>query len=746
MRGDVSADDSTRSTDIARTLSPGESDAWAWGLLDSVPDAVVIADGERRVRGWNRRAVQLYGYDPTGTVGRDLLDIPPFEGPTGLGSLVEDRLRRGSEFSTAEFVRSVDGRGVAVRSLPPLDARAVDPRSVAGGGMIVIVREDPAEDGSGEAGELKARLERGRALFDTMLRQLVIGLVVVEAPSGRVLLHNDEAAHFMTRTTVRGLQEAVSNADGAEHADERPYRVAELPLARAMTGETVRHEEMVYRGREGKPLVFSVNAAPVRDEGGTIRYAVATIDDISERRAREAALRANEEELERMNQRLLYDALHDVLTGLPNRTLLLDRLEQVLHRRLRDPDRDAALLFLDFDRFKVVNDSLGHAAGDAMLVAVSRILADVVRPEDTVARLGGDEFVILVDHVDSLDRPVRLAERIAAALEEPVFVEGQLIYTSASVGIVPSMIGYQGAHDVLRDADTAMYGAKARGRGNYQVFDRGMRSEALATMELETDLRRAVAAGQLGVLYGPIHRLDTGEVVGFEALVRWRHPTRGILLPERFLRAATDMGLGRQIDHRVWNEASRTLATLRTRFAKRLLLSLNFSGQHFLAARPEEQLVETLRKTGGDVDQTVVELAEDALRDASDEAAASLLKLVAHGVRVHLDDFGTGTSSLADVQRFHVGALKVDARLVQGMVDDPKCAELVRTIVGLAENLDVEVIAKGVETEEQRRHLAALGCTYAQGFLYSAPVDEEGAVRLLEAQADRFGGPEIPGG
>ncbi len=724
--------------DLPQTLSPGESDAWAWGLLDAMPDPVIITDGSRRVRGWNRRAMQLYGYEPEVTIGEDLLSVAPFVGPIGLGPLLLDRLEQRSLVDPAVFAYDDHGRGVAALELPVEEPRAEDARAVAGGGMIVIVHE-PLLDEEADVGALRGRVHRKRLLLDTLIQHLGIGLVVVEAPSGAIFLQNKEAERFMSQTTVTDLESAIVDAMGAERPDGIPYTPAELPMLRALKGEAVRQEEVVYRRPDGTRIPFSVSATPVRDDFGRVIFAIATFDDISVQSAREEDLREKEEELTRLNARLLYDALHDVLTGLPNRTLLLDRLEQVLQRRLRDPDRDAALLYLDFDRFKIVNDSLGHAVGDAMLIAIAETISNIVRPEDTVARLGGDEFVILMDHLDSPDRAVDLAQRIRKTFTEPLAVDERQIFTSASVGIVPSLVGYTNADDVLRDADTAMYAAKEAGRARHRVFDQRMRNEALAALELENGLWQALALNQFTVLYGPIHRLDDASVVGFEALVRWEHPERGLLIPRDFLQTATEMGIGRDIDQLVWRQACEAANEWRERFDPELVLSLNFNARHFLSPKPEQAILQTLEEMGADAGRTAIELSEGTLHDATDEANAALLKIVSQGVRLHLDNFGSGHHSLYSLQRFNVGAIKIDQNLVASLNTDPKSIELIRAITAMAESLKLDVIAKGVTDEAQRQQLLELGCTYAQGDLFSVPLDQDGAKRLLQEQAERKG-------
>lgn len=548
-----------------------EGDSAFWKLVESFSGAVVVTDGARRVRDWTAQALELPGFDPQVSVGRDVLTLPPFALSSEVGRLVND-LFNGARASDGWFLYTDDGHGVTLLTLGD---------EAAPQGYVVVVKK--------------------------------------QGPSAK-------------------------------------------------------------------------------------------------------RLREKEKELERLNQRLLYDALHDVLTGLPNRTLLLDRLEQVLNRRQQEPSRDAALLFLDFDRFKIINDSLGHSVGDAMLKAIASTLQAVVRPEDTVARLGGDEFVILMDHIENPRQATDLAERIKATLTEPLEVEDRQIFTSASIGIVPSVSGYANANEVLRDADTAMYAAKDAGRGRHQVFDSRMRNAALAALDLENGLWRALSDDQFRVRYLPIVRLEDGHVVGVSAQIRWLHPKKGLLHPKEFLHTATEMGIGRDIDRLVWRRATLAAKWWRERLGRDLLLSLHFNARHFLSPEPEAKLLDTLEETGADFHQTAIELQEGTLHETDDVALHSLSKIVGEGVKLHLDNFGSGHYSLYTIQRFNVGAVKVDRQLVQSL-DDPGSAELIRTICAMASNMRLDVIAKGVTTRRHRDRLRELGCTHAQGPLFPGPLD-----------------------
>lgn len=585
-----------------------------------------------------------------------------------------------------------------------------------------------------EFGELRGRVERKRVLLETLLNHLGMGLLVVEAPSGDVFMLNQAAEEYVREFPEPEAGTVLRLAAGAERLDGTPYAPAETPVARALAGETVRQEELVRRRRDGTSVPFSVNASPVFDSLGQVVYAIATFEDISSRIARDQVLKEKEDQLSGLNSRLLHEAFHDVLTGLPNRMLLMERIEQVLHRRLTEPARDAAVLFLDFDRFKLVNDSLGHSVGDAMLIAIAQTLSTILRPEDTVARLGGDEFVILMDHLDTPERAMDLADRIRRTFTEPLLVEERSIFTSASIGLLPSMVGYTHPNDVLRDADTAMYAAKEAGRARYRVFDQRMRHEATAALELENDLWRAFAHDEFVARYSPVHRLEDKRVVGFEALVRWEHPGRGLLRPREFLNTATEMGIGRDIDQSVWRQAFRAINGWRARFSPALQLVLHFNRRHFLSPRPEQALLEMFEEQHVTRQHTAISLGEGALSGANEAAEAALLRIVESGVGLHLDNFGSAHHSLYNLQRFNVGAIKVDETVIARLPGDPKSVELVRAMVAMAGSLNMAVSAKGVRTSEQHETLLALGCAFGQGPYYSDALNEAGVEALLVAQ------------
>ncbi|MEI7893599.1 MAG: EAL domain-containing protein [Myxococcales bacterium] len=433
--------------------------------------------------------------------------------------------------------------------------------------------------------------------------------------------------------------------------------------------------------------------------------------------------------------------LHDPLTGLANRAMFLSRLALALSRYRHADGHIFAVLVVDLDRFKVINDSLGHTAGDELLVEAGRVLVSCVRPQDTVARLGGDEFGVLVDGLDDAGSAVRLAGKIQDALRNPFRIGAIEAFTTASIGIALSGPSYDRPEDVLRDADNAMYRAKARGKARHEVFEESMHLRAVKLLELETDLRRALDRNELYVVYQPIVLLKTGAVTGFEALLRWRHPARGIISPVDFIPIAEETGLIVPIGQWVLEEACRTLRSwlVDNPSLTWLTISVNLSSKQFLAPRLRDDIDQTLTVTGIDPLQLKLEITESALMDNPEAAALLLADLRGRGIGLSIDDFGTGYSSLSYLLRFPLDTLKIDRAFVSGMVDTggeraASNLELVRAIVTLARNLGMEVVAEGVETEGQRIRLEALGCQLAQGYLFSRPL-EVGAARLLVVNA-----------
>lgn len=487
----------------------------------------------------------------------------------------------------------------------------------------------------------------------------------------------------------------------------------------------LRHQDGSYR------WVLSRGLA-AKGEDGTVYRMAGSILDITDSKGAE--------------QQLLHNAFHDVLTGLPNRALFMDRLKRSLNRAKFRPDYLFAALFLDLDRFKVINDSLGHQVGDELLVGIARRLEKCMRPGDMIARLGGDEFAVIIDNLKHAEDAIQAAERLHQEISIPYTLSGREVYASASIGVALSQAHHETAQDFLRAADTAMYHAKSRGRGCVELFDTEMHARALGQLQIETDLRRALQRDEFRVFYQPIVATDSRQVRGFEALVRWVHPEQGLLSPIRFMQVAEETGLVIPIDQWVLREACTQLREWQQEFPMNPLLSIsvNLSGKQF--AHPDlcEKVRAILDETGVIPLSVKLEITESSLVENPDAAAQVLRQLKELGVRISLDDFGTGYSSLSYLHRFPIDVLKIDRSFVNRM-SVSKNSEIVRTIITLAINLGMEVIAEGVETEEQVSQLTSMRCDYVQGYLFSQPMQQSAVHELLSITYPKNQRPQVVG-
>ena len=489
-----------------------------------------------------------------------------------------------------------------------------------------------------------------------------------------------------------------------------------------------------YR-KDGAPFWNELTVTPVYGEEDTLTHFIGVQHDVTRRKEAEDALtlanaelgarvRARTQELERANAQLRYDAFHDTLTGLANRALFYDRLAHALEREKRNSQNGFAALYLDFDRFKVINDSLGHPVGDALLVAISKRLAENVRPGDTVARLGGDEFTVLLEDLADFTEATRAAERLQESFVRPFEVAQHVLHISASIGVVSSTVGYSEAEEVLRDADIAMYRAKALGKARTVVFDAPMRERALSLLALESDLRKAAEQGAFEVHYQPIVAAPSGQTSGFEALVRWQHPVYGSVSPSEFIPLAEETGLIIQIDRWVLRQACAQVAAWRRQPGRDLLtLNVNLSSQQFLRADLVPYVAAVLAETGLVGEALRLELTETVMLSSAAAVRDNIARLKTLGVQLHIDDFGTGYSSLSYLQHLPSDTLKIDRSFIDRLCLNREGEELVRTIVSMAHNLGMKVVAEGVETAEQFSLLASLGCEYVQGYYFSKPLE-----------------------
>jgi len=518
------------------------------------------------------------------------------------------------------------------------------------------------------------------------------------------------------------------------HPDDRP-RVLKAAEQARLTGHG---EPMEYRIRhkDGSWRTLESTASPIRNAKGQTDRLVIVNRDITDRK--------------RAEELLAHNAFHDGLTNLPNRALFLDRLQHALTLSKRHANYKFAVLLIDIDEFKIVNDSLGHPAGDELLIKIGQRLKEAVRRADTVsrprgngpvdkpinddtlARLGGDEFTILLDDIRDPIEAVRVAERVQAELATPFVVNQQEIVISASIGIAASTSPHTQAEDLLRDADIAMYRAKRAGKARCEVSDTAMHEAAVKRLRLETDLRKAFEQGEFRVFYQPIVSLQTGKITGFEALTRWQRP-EGIVPPIAFIAVAEEIGLIIPMNRQLRREACQQLQSWQSEFPATppLTMSVNITPKEFAQPDLASEIGKTLAEIGFDPACLQLEIIETVAMGDAEKSGQVLAQLKALGVRLSIDDFGTGYSSLSRLRRIPVDTLKIDRAFIMNMDSDPESHEIVRIIIMLAHNLGLKVVAEGTETEEHIRLLKQLNCEMSQGYNYSRPADAAAMLKLL---------------
>jgi diguanylate cyclase (GGDEF)-like protein/PAS domain S-box-containing protein len=479
----------------------------------------------------------------------------------------------------------------------------------------------------------------------------------------------------------------------------------------------------------------------MRHQNGSYRWMLSrgqAIRDRSGQAIRLVGVQTDVTDLKQAEEKLVHDALYDVLTGLPNRTSLMERLSYAAEMATCKQNYLFAVLFIDLDRFKMINDSLGHAIGDQLLCEIASRLTACLGSNDIVARLGGDEFVVLLEDIKIKDYIVSIAQHILQELSTPFNLAGREIFTSASIGIALSTTSFNHPEDLLRDADLAMYRAKMQGRGRYEIFHPRMHSSAVAMLQLETDLRRALDRQELKLCYQPIISLRSDRLVGFEALLRWQHPQQGLISPLKFVPIAEETGLIGPIGTWILQEACRQMRHWQQRFPewRFLTVNVNLSSKQF-SPHLAEQVQQILQQTGLNGQHLKLELTESVLMGHGDAAATTLAQLKELGIHLAIDDFGTGYSSLSYLHRFPIDTLKVDRSFIQRVDTDGEQLAIVRTIITLAWNLGMEVVAEGVETLKQLAQLRSLRCEYAQGYLFSRPQDAAAIEALLSQSSEQ---------
>ncbi|HEY4185961.1 MAG TPA: EAL domain-containing protein [Polyangia bacterium] len=572
--------------------------------------------------------------------------------------------------------------------------------------------EPPAASVEGEISRLKEEI----FLLETLMDNIPDSIYFKDRQSRFTRINRHLAKQFGVDDPCAVIGRTDFDYFTDEHAaqafrDEQEIVRTGLPLVNVEERET---------RPDGSFRWVSTTKMPLRDTVGKIVGTFGVSRDITQRKEFEV-------QLERQ-------AFFDPLTMLPNRALFMNRLQHLFHRgRRTEGGLLFGVLYLDLDRFKGVNDSLGHQAGDELLVEIARRLEKCVRPSDTLARLGGDEFTVLLEDITNEADAIRVADRVRSELTVPFMVRGHEVFSSVSLGIALSSAHYERPEDMLRDADTAMYRAKANGRARHQVFDVDMHQRAVTLLRLETDLRRGLERGEFLPHYQPIIDLKTRKLRGFEALARWQHPTRGLIMPDVFIPVAEETGLIGSLGELMLAESCRQMRRWQEQYPRTppLGISVNVSTKQLAQANVAERVQHILAETGLPPSSLTLEITESALMQNLKAGAGVIKQLHDLAVRLHIDDFGTGYSSLSYLHNFPVDTLKVDRSFVSQMENAPHQAEIVKAIVSLAQNLGMGVTAEGVETNAQADALEDLHCTSAQGFLFSRPLPAAEAERLI---------------
>jgi diguanylate cyclase (GGDEF)-like protein/PAS domain S-box-containing protein len=680
-----------RELELVAEREDAQPAAGAAMVQSDTPDALVVVDSDWRVTTVNRRAEELLGSAAAEVAGRRVWDVYPALVGTGLHRDLLRTLADGEPRELEEYCRSRES-WLEIRAYPE-----------AGGGASLYLRDISERRNRQE--ELRGRESRYRRLFEESRTPLFV------VTSDGVLLEVNRAfAEALGRVRDELLGTALARVTSDEEA------VARLLEELAEFGASEVEVPFVRSG--GGELIALVSAGSHAAEAGTT-YHGAVRDITVQKRTQEALVRT---------------AFRDPLTGLPNRVVFMDRLERLLRQSKRRVDFRFAVLFLDLDNFKQVNDTHGHLVGDHLLTAVARRLESCVRQEDTVARIGGDEFAVLLDTVHDTASVMLVVDRIREALRQPFSAEGRETGATASIGIALSASGYERAEDLLRDADAAMYRAKATGRDDYIIFDSDMHDDAVRQRQLEEDLRTAVDGRQLAVHYHPVVDLDGGSVTGLEALIRWSHPQRGLLLPADFLPMAEWTGMVVELGWWVLREACRQLREWQLDYpdaAIRLTMSVNLSAKQFGHPQLIQTIDDILEETGLPPECLRLDLTEAVVMQSPEQTARLLGMLHERGIQICIDDFGTGFTSLQQLREFPISTLKIDRSFIRQLDGANGGAGIVQSIIALGRSMSIDAIAEGVETPEQLEQLRRLGTRFAQGFLFCEPLDPRAAGALL---------------
>lgn len=672
-------------------------------LVERAPDVITIVSRDGTILYGSPASRQVVGFDPADLVGRNASELIHPEDVTMVTDALQQAFVSTQEVSVTYRFRHADGTWCYLDSI--LITMLDDPTV---GGVVVHSRD---VTDLRLAGELHRELE---IRYRTVVEQ-VPAIIYIEADDEvNTPLYYSPQGEAILGFAFEDFVENPMLWESLIHPDDRDRVMAE----NERTNETGERFSVEYRHRTitGEYVWIRDEAVLVRDDDGRSRFWQGVKFDISDQK--------------RLQDQLVHTAFHDALTGLPNRLLFMDRVRHALARASRRGDQ-VALLFLDLDDFKVVNDSLGHEVGDDLLVKLGERLVERVRPGDTVARLGGDEFTVLLEDLHTSAEATVVAERVAEGLRDPFLIAGREFFVTASIGISMLQSFDDDPADLLRHADMAMYAAKRAGKARFRLYEPRMDEHALTRLQLETDLRRALERGELSVAYQPVVALEDGEIREVEALARWTHPEQGQVSPSRFIPVAEETGLILLIGTRVLEQACMDLQRWYRMYGTSPTLSVNLSARQFQQPALAREIAELLARYDVDPRNVKLEITESVAMVDADATMATLNELKALGLTLAIDDFGTGYSSLGYLKRFPVDVLKIDRSFVAGLGSDADDTAIVRSVVAVAKALNLSVTAEGIETLEQADTLRSLECDRGQGYFFAAPMPAEDVERLV---------------
>jgi len=668
-------------------------------VIDGMPAGLVVVDADRKVRSMNRTMADLIGAPEEAiAAGHPLEQLLP---DPELAARVDEALRSGTPQD--HVLVTLDGRADGVRYVEFNMRRTTQ----AGGHMLLLIGQDITF-----SRKARLRLQESEEFFRLTFSQAAVGIVLL-GPDGRLLRVNRKMAQILGYSEVELLQRFFQQLT---YEDDLPDELALVKRLRASEIADYQRERRLVR-RDGMPIWVNVSVSMMRDANGNQRF-IAVVEDIARRKGAEEAL--------------LRMANHDALTGLPNRLLLQDRLAQAIVHAHR-AGTQVAVMFIDLDRFKHVNDSLGHDAGDRMIVEIARRLAGSLRESDTVARQGGDEFVVVLPELAGEGDAAKVAHKLLGNLFQPLLLSGQEVFPTGSIGIAMYPRDGLDAATLLKCADSAMYQSKGTGGNHYSFYQAGMGAHAVEHLRMEGALQRALQRREFLLHYQPVVDIASGRVSGVEALLRWQPQGRPMVAPSDFIPLAEETGLIVPIGEWVLETAmAQQVAWLRHGLAP-MRVSVNLSARQFLGQDVAQRVAELLEQTGCDPCWLTLEITESVLMQNPVAAAETMGQLAAMGVQLAIDDFGTGYSSLASLKRFPIHSLKIDRSFVSDLTRDADDAAIVNAVIALAHSMKLNVIAEGVETSEQLAFLRGHGCDQMQGYCFSRPVEAQGIEVMLRA-------------